>query len=464
MEQQSLLGWQRLGVILRDHWPLVIGVTLATIALVGVWTWRTPPHYVATTTLIIDFHQPADAGSATPLAPVLQPNYLATQLGIIASRPVAERVVARLGLAQAPGWLRAFREAGAGQGEVAPWIADSLLGNLTVEPGRNSRLVRLSYRAGDPAFAAEVVNAFAAAYRALTLELATAPAELGVSRYEAALADLRQRLGDAQQRLSAFEREHGVLLTDERTHPESARLQALIAQRLSAEDALRAAQSKRQQVTRIRAEGGSLATLSEVLSDGVVQDLKGELGRKAAAFAELQRRVGDQHPRYQQLSAEIASLRAKLGREIEDIVASLDHQVEEASARVAAAQQAEQAQQQRALDSRGTLDELPALVRELESAQRNYDEALAQRHRYLMQSGLSVSNVAVLTPALAPAQPAGPGWLRQLSLATLGGLLLGALLALLRELSDRRVRAEADLQELAGVAYLGRLPSRNCCV
>ncbi|WP_018332033.1 polysaccharide biosynthesis tyrosine autokinase [Actinomycetospora chiangmaiensis] len=68
-------------------------------------------------------------------------------------------------------------------------------------------------------------------------------------------------------------------------------------------------------------------------------------------------------------------------------------------------------------------------------------------------------SLVVLRPASVPTAPSGPSPSSYLLLGALGGLVLGALAAVARERTDRRVRSTAVLERTVGAPTLGRLPA-----
>src|SRR4051794_33584470 len=91
--------------ILRAHYKIMIAIALATIAIVLVVTELLPKRYTATTAVLVDVKSP------DPVAALFTPANLTTQVDIINSERVAQRVVRMLGLAEAPGvrdqWMSA---------------------------------------------------------------------------------------------------------------------------------------------------------------------------------------------------------------------------------------------------------------------------------------------------------------------------------------------------------------------
>ena len=71
---------------------------------------------------------------------------------------------------------------------------------------------------------------------------------------------------------------------------------------------------------------------------------------------------------------------------------------------------------------------------------------------------MNQTSVAVLDTAVAPSSPAGLGLFLTSALSLVFGGILGAALALMLEMFDRRVRDGDELVSVAGLEVLGEVP------
>lgn len=179
-----------------------------------------PQLYTSTTSLVINYgaDNPFDSDE---LPALLADSHLATQVDIIRSRSVALRVVEQLGLASEPG--------------EAVLVASRLLNKLDVNPARESRMVQISFESGGANYSANVVNAFAEAYLQTVQDLAVAPAARNASLLDTQLDIMRQRVADAQARLTTFQQQQGIVALDERLDTENTRLNELTNQLVEAQ-------------------------------------------------------------------------------------------------------------------------------------------------------------------------------------------------------------------------------------
>ncbi|MDD5363788.1 MAG: chain length determinant protein EpsF [Gallionellaceae bacterium] len=426
---------------------LVLGITVATAAVVSLVL---PPSYKATTTIVVD------AKSKDPLTGAMIPmqlmsGYAATQVDIISSRNVAAKVVDGLKLAQVPQVKADFQDATEGKGTIRDWLADKLIEKLSVEPSRESSAIGISFQSTDPRFAAVVANGFANAYIETSLELRTEPARQLSTWYQGQLKQLRDSLEQAQTRLSTYQRERGLVASDERLDVETARLGELSSQLVAAQSSSFDAASR---------QSGDGA---DVMNSGVVQQLRTDLARREADLAQLGQNLGVNHPQYQRTKAEVETLRAKLEAEKKTATRVVTTTASAARERAANLSGALASQKARVLGLKQQRDELSVLQRDVENAQHIYDSALQRYSQTQLESQTTQTEIAILNPATAPIKPDSPKLLLNLILAIFLGGMLAVGVAFLMEMLDRRVRGPQDIVELLGVPVLAVFapPSRG---
>ncbi len=122
-----------------------------------------------------------------------------------------------------------------------------------------------------------IANAFAQAYMDTTLELRVDPTRHAATWFDEQLQTLRRDMETAQQRLTAYQREHGIVSTDEKFDEEYARLTDLSAQLARAQEHNVELQARSQLVQQSMRRGASLDDIPEVRDDADVRDLKARL-------------------------------------------------------------------------------------------------------------------------------------------------------------------------------------------
>lgn len=423
---------------------LALAVTVATTVVVSLIL---PKSYTATATLVVDA-KAKDPVTGIMLPAQMLPGYLATQVDIMRSQNVALRVVQGLKLADNPQVRADFMADTEGRGSIQHWLADLMLKKLEVEPSRESSVIRVSFSGTDPQFAAIVANAFAQAYIQTNLDLKVEPARQTTAWFETKIASLRTNLEEAQARLSQYQREHGLVASDESLDVETARLAELSSQLVAAQSATYDSLSRQKQ---------SGESLPDVMNSPVVAGLRADLARAESKLSELAEKVGTNHPQYQSASAEVESLRAKLDSEISTAAKGVSATARAAMQREGDLRSSLAAQRAKVLQLKKQRDDLTVLLRDVENAQRAYDTALQRYTQTSLEAENTQTDIAILNPATPPIEPSSPKLVLNTILAVFLGGLLGIGLAFLMEMIDRRVRSGEDLAAILGIPVLGEL-------
>jgi uncharacterized protein involved in exopolysaccharide biosynthesis len=308
------------------------------------------------------------------------------------------------------------------------------------------------------------VNAFAKAYVDTSLELRTEPSREAAAWFEDQLKGLRVSVSQAQTKLTAYQKEKGIISTDERTDVEAVRLAEISTQLMAARNATYDAQSRYRHAAEFVGGNASAGTsagaadaLPEVMANPSVQAVKSALVAAEARLEQSTADLGPNHPQYQRNASEVQGLREKLSSEMKKAVGGLANAALQSRKREEELKNAYAAQQDRLLAMRDSRVELAVLSRDVENAQRTYDAALSRWLTNKVDSRAKLTNIAILSTASDPLSPAQPkvGLIAALSL--LIGILLAGGVVYLLEMMDRRVRSRSDLESRLAVPTLGRL-------
>lgn len=432
--------------ILRARWLLLVTVPVLFIALAVVITLVLPKQYTADTALVFDIKTFDPVGGA--LSPQLVPSYLATQIEIITSARVAREAAIALKLDEVPVIRQQWLTETGGKGNLLNWSAELLKKRLQVQPGRDSNLLTLRYTSIDPQFSAQVANAFADAYLKVALQMKVEPARQYAVWFDEQNRVLRDKLNTAQQRLSAYQREHGILAGTGQLDVESERLSELSSQLVDV-------QGKRADSSSRESQIAAADTLPEVLQSQLIVGLKADVARLESRRQQLLGQLGQNHPEVMRLDDEISSLKAQISSEVARIAVSLGTNTRISNQREEEIAAALEAQKQRVLQLKEHVDQIAVLQRDVDSANRAYDQVAQRLSQFNLESANQQVNVAILTRAEPPLSHASPRGKLNVIIATFLGGLLGIVAALLWELSAPRLRSSKDMQQLEGVAFLG---------
>jgi chain length determinant protein EpsF len=443
------MGSQQLFLVLRARWRFAARVFVGVLILVVVVTLLLPKEYLATASVVVQ-------GKADPLSnsinaqTQLLPSDIATQVDIIESHRVAQRAVKLLKLDESAEFKDAWQRHG--KGDLVGWIADGLQKKVTVVPSKESDVIGISAKWRDAKFAADLANAWAAAYIDTNIELKVDSAKQYASWFNDQSRTLRADLEAKEKRLSDFQNAAGIVATDDKLDVENARLQELSTQLVAVQSQRQASQSRQ------RLAKGGAESLPEVLQSPVIANLKGSLAAAEAKRRDMATNYGKNYPDYKDVEAEIAGIHERIAQESDRIAASIGGTAQVDVRREDDLRAALEAQKQRILDLKHKNDQVADLQTDVTMAQKNL-EAVSQRlAQSSLESQAQQTNLELLAPATIPTDASSPKLMLNLLFGLFVGAVCGIGAALLREMTDRRVREGDELLELLGVPVLGRIP------
>jgi protein tyrosine kinase modulator len=447
--------------ILWVHRQMCFGILVTTLLLALAASLLLPKKYTGESAVVVDERgiDPLAQQGAMPVQMAV--NFVSTQVDVIASHNVALKVVDKMKLATDPEVIEKFNAKTAGAGSIRDWEAEELLKSLTVRPSRDSNVIFLDFAAKTPQAAADIANSFADNYIMTSLELKVDPARRQAGWFDQQVSDLRTALETAQQKLSAYQGQHGVIGNDDnnnnRLDVETARLTEVSNHMVAAQAAMYDAETRQRQMNDALAKGRSSESVT-ALQDPLLQNLKTELARSEARFADVSQRFDHNHPQYMSAQAELESLRAKVAAEVSTAAGTVAREAQIARQNLTDLQRATEQQRKRILDLQHNQDEYNVLKRDAESARAAYDSTLQRGGETRLESRLNNTNTAILNYAFLPMKPSSPRLLLNLALAIILGSMLAAGASLIKERFDPRVHSRADLFEEAGLVVLAELP------
>jgi len=436
-------------LILRARYRLALFIAISAVVAALVVSWLLPRQYTAQTAVLVDLRTPDPVAGGSQVG-VVAPSYLATQVDIITGDRVAQRVVSMLKLDEKAEQRQRWLAATEGRGSLQAWLAEGLQKRLDVRPARESNVINISYKGGDAESTAQIANAFAQAYMDTNLALKTEPARIYAEWFDEQAKALRSKLEDAQSRLSDYQQKAGLVTSDERLDYETAKLGAISSQLTDVQVATTDSQSKR------NARSDSVA---EVMESSLINALKIDIGRMEAKVQEASVNLGPNHPQLQRMQSELAALRQRLATETRSIGASINTAYQVGKDRERELLGAVASQKMRVLKINKDRDELNVYRRDVEAAQRAYEEVSKNASQTRLQSLTNQTNVVRLNTALEPLSPSSPKTLLNLLVAAFGGTLLGIACVLFLEFANRRVRSVEDITQILDLPVLGRISS-----
>ncbi|AGA91384.1 capsular exopolysaccharide biosynthesis protein [Thioflavicoccus mobilis 8321] len=464
-------------IIVRRRWTIFIFL-VGVIVITMIATFSSTPIYRGNLLMQIDREEGKVLEYQNTIQESGRPSndFYQTQYELLRSRSLARRVIDQIGLkvvdenASNSGFFGGLRDdfrgwvsglfgddAGrdsAGDDEATPAREGALLSHLTIEPVRNSRLVKIHYESSDPIEAAAVANAVADNFINMNLERRFDASAYAKSFLEERLQQVRANLEDSEQRLIAYAKDREIVNLDDR-------LSILLQQLREINTELTRAQAER-----IEAEAeysalmkeGNVANSSRVLDSSVIQELKKRKTELEGEYQEGLRVYKPGYPAMQQLQSQIADVKQSIQHETnsvaESIKAAYQAKIRQEAALTVRLQEAKD--EVLALQDRST--DYQTLKREVETNRELYDGLLQRMKEIGVVAGIGTNNVFIIDRAQVPRSPFKPNLKKNLALAIALGLFGGVGLAFLFETLDDTVKTGADVEMRIGAPVLGVFP------
>lgn len=468
----ELLEYWR-SVTKRKWMTLALGLVMAIVA--GAIAWTLTPTYRATTTVLIE----QGKGKVLSIEDVYsgasqEKEYYQTQVEIIKSREVAQRVIRGLQLWERPEFdprtpdtslIGRIKETLGIGAKVDDWTDDRLVAAIVpsymdalgVEPVRQSQLVKVSFESEDPKLAALVANTVASAYITADRDAKFDMTQQAYEWLQQRTQNLRDKLAASESALQRYREQKGIVSLSGSAQTVIGQQIGELTQRLVEAKARRAeAGSAYEQMTAVT--DGDFSTVPAVVRSAAVADAKRAESAATMKVAELQQRYGSEHPRMVQALSELRAAQDNLSRQMQYVASSLKREYESAKAT------------ERALDAalssaRGAVQsvnrqefQLGVLEREVESNRQLYDMVMSRAKETNESSDLQSAVARVVDPAVVPQLPEKPRKTLIVAVATTLGLLLGVLVSLLLDMLDNTVRGTEDAERRFQAPVLSALP------
>jgi len=455
-------------ILVKWRW-LIVGVLIASVAISIIVTISTTPIYRSTVTLQINTQplQVMQTSQQTNVQPVSrdEASFLATQIGLLSSRTLAERVMRTLNLADNDNFVKGYSSREAREGAAV----SKLQTNLEVTPLRGSTLIIIGYSDRDPALAARIINAFSQGFIDSSLERNYNATAFARQFLQSRLNATRIKLETSERALVDYARSQNILSlssgatsTGDKEGPTSSSQDSLSAQSLVAyNQALTQATGDRIVAEQAYRQSGGAANAS-AQSNPAVQQLRTQL---AGLQADYQQKLGTFRPDYPELVAlrqRMDSIRSAIAAESGKISGAERQTLRSAYEAARGREQQLQGQvnsfRSNVLDLRNRGIQYNILQRDLDTNRSIYD-ALLQRFKEIgASSGIGESQAAIVDRGVPPSSPFVPNVYQNLGIGLLIGLVVGLGTAFAIEFIDDTIKTPDDVINKLKIPVLGVVP------
>lgn len=452
-------------VVMRRRWGFILAFAL--VMILGVlYTINQPKSYLATTAVIINPEPPTinplDSNESQQQW-YLRDTYYDTQLRVMQSRHVAERVINDLGLAADLEFLSLAKIKDPDLLEKRLLTADpvaTLLLQLKVEAVIGTRLVNIRVQNENPELAAKLANAIAVAYAEQNSEHRLSSLNSTFEFIDKQFKDNENKLQQARKDLNAFKDKHKILYSNpiEQQKITNQRLDYLNNKRVEIETRRQHAGYNLAELKKVKPELENVRAFAAIAD---APNLNAEVALCVQMHREAQTLLATFHEKAPQVVAILDQIAQCEAAVIQSMKSSLQGQVALYDALVKVNQGLDQEivlLQKEALE----LDQLRLLYEEFESQKTEQERLFEQSQKKLNEVSLNrlldSNNIRILDTAIPPRSPVSPNLLINGGITLFAALVAGFLIVLLLELLDITVRTQEDVEERARLPFLGAIP------
>jgi succinoglycan biosynthesis transport protein ExoP len=478
-------------VHLRDYFGVIMkrkGVVLifllSVVIITMVITSATTPMFMSTAVIRI-----GDAQNGDPLKVMntsQEPDYYQTQMEILKSATIAERVIRKLNLDRNPDFMttenvllqdmmmvvnsvvngvsaltswfssddRPHESAGHGpKSEMPAYLINSLLSRLDVVLVKNSQLVRVSFSSSSPKLSQNVAKAVADAYMDYNLESRVDSSKEAKEFLRNQIALTNYKLEDSEKKLSDYASRNGIIYLDDNK-------QSVLVQKLSEiTSGLSAATNDRMQrealYKQIRESGDDNPV---IMNNSLIVGLKSQYANLEAEYFNKLRTFTPDYPAMKNLKSQMDAIQNSIQKEKQALVQGIISDYHATVKRETFLNNAFEAQKRKILEFQDRAAEYQTLKREVEVNQQLQKDLLQKFNEVSIAAMSQATNIQILDSPRYPTGPYNKQTMQNFFLSLFFGLMGGIGLAFLIEYFDYTVKDTREIEKRTSLPSLGMVP------
>ena len=443
-------------IILRER--LWIALPLALIVSVGLGysQARQTPLYQATATM--QFEKPETVVTSQGVVdPTIRSDLdMNTTVQVLTSNMLRTRVIESLTpdeqrILQRP----ALKKLAPGQ---PPPPAAAMLGNVSVDPIRNSFLIRISDTHEDGEAAALIANRYVEQFMRYMFENTSGGNADAVQYLHERAEQLRKEAAEDENKLEAYMKANNLISLDKSIDIVTDRVKSVNAALSAAQLDLLSTKNLYQQVMDYKKSGKDLLEISYIASHGSVPTLKAQLTDLLQTQSILAERYLERHPKMIDVSDKIGVTQDNLARAIDLAIADLSTRRNAAEQSVAALQADYATQEAAAHKLRSLSGEFGSLQSKAAASKSYYMEILDRLNQTTTTKNLEKIPLHPLDRATIQSSPISPNISKIIRTNVGIGVLIFLGVAIGLSFVDDRIKSAWDVEAFIGVNLLGIIP------
>lgn len=480
------INLSELGLIAKRRWKILVVGALVGLAVGVAYASTTTKLYTSSIQMSLDARDATNARELTGLQTLgMSESEITTEMEVIRSQAVSEKVVKRLSLAKNSTFMKA-RQTGLSRlrslirAAVSPVLnfvinvspsvpmlpelerdqqdaaTSRLRGNMAVTRLRESRVVEVRFTSTSATLSATVANTIADVYIDDQLDSKFNATQRATDWLKERSDQLKVESVQLENDVERFKRENG-LLGIENQEASNTQLERILQQLSILRSQLVDQQTRQRFLSSVIETGDTSAAVSSTSDQTITSVLRSQYLAVLKDYNSLARRLGEAHEQTLRRKAELDQIQQLLFEEIKRSEEVVRNEVFVTLRRI---EQLEIALSEAEIElgvDRDQLIELRELERKAATVRSLYSSFLQKHQQSTQEQSFAVSNVRILSPARVPESPSYPDTNRMVLLCILLGLMATAGWVSIVELRDKKVRTGEQIQIKLGIEFIGGL-------
>ncbi len=445
-------------LILRERIWYVVVVFLMVVTATAVYTFSRTKQYTAAATVEI-MRRDARVMQVEEVrdTELRGPEDLNTQVKLLESMAIVEKVAERLVGDDAKAFLAPFDKGGSGD-PITP--AEILVKNRNVVPVRQTRVLALTYTHPDRNVAAKVANLFVDEFMTYNARQRMAEAMKAVEDLKSRADTQNKKVQELGINLQAYKERNNMVSLDQRKDIVTEKLKALNLLQTQAFSRMKDAEVRWNQVQEVQRDGRSLADLTFIATIPLIQNLSQQVAAQKIAVAQLEQRYRAKHPRMLEARQSLAQTETELTRALATAANNVSNEYDTNRRGFEQTRADLVAQEAEALKLDRMLVDYKSLLTDLEVNEQVLAQIIGRMRETLMSANIETQNARSLDKAVAPhpKNHSSPKYLLSMALGVFGGAGLGLAFAFFVAFIDDRVKSAFDIEAVVGLPLISIIP------
>jgi len=476
-------------ILLKRKWIVIASVAIVVL-ISGINSFTKTPLYRASATILIE----EPSSSMLDIQEILnygtyQQDYLGTyfntQLELLTSRALGERVAKKMKLSSRPefntpvkpkrnliqtakrylllNWIipgekQPSKEETEAVRPVDPdaMMAFTVIGGLSISPIEDTKIVEVSYTSPYPVLAADTVNTVVEEFINYSIE----------TRYEATrrasefltdqITQLREDLANAEKELQKYGEEKEIMFLNENESTAVSRFSEINTEYTKATMERIKKEAEYRELRNMEPN-----SIPQSLNNPTIQSLKDQYISLKNEYLEKSKTFKPNYPEMIRLRTRLEGTQSDLQAEIQKAVDAADTEYRTALQRELSLKNLLETQRTNVIEMNNNAILYNSLKIDVENKRTLLTSLSAKQNETLISAqlgGISQNNTMIVDKALVPGAPFSPNIRSKLTMAFLMGILIGIGFVYIIEYLDNTIKEPEELEKLVGLPSLGIIP------